>query len=77
MQSNESMNDVLKRLFNLSIAPQETEAFNAWLGAEDALTFLADNAKEDEFVVYASIEHTFIHAVLVPVSLVNPPDIED
>jgi hypothetical protein len=68
---------LLEALHQISIAPLEKEAFNAWLEAKDAVAFLTDNAQQDEFVVYAGVEHTFIHAILVPASLMNPPDIDD
>ena len=71
------MNNVEKRLRELSTAPTQKDAFDAWLAQEDALRFLNDNAEEQEFVVYAGLMHTFMHAVFVPTALVNPPDIED
>ena len=71
------MSGVLNRLCELAIAPSQKEAFDSWLKAEDAIAFLTDNAQQDEFVVYASIEHTFIHMIFVPASLTNPPDIDD
>lgn len=71
------MNDVAKKLCELSAAPTQKDAFDKWLAQEDALKFLADNAEEQVFVVYAGVMHTFIHAIFVPAALVDPPDVED
>jgi len=72
------MNDVLNRLRQLSvIPPREAGAYDAWLEQADAMEFLAENARNDEIVIYASLPHTFIHGVLVPKATVDPPDIDD
>jgi hypothetical protein len=71
------MSDVPKRLIEMSLVPAQPEAFNAWLAMGNALDFLRDNARQNEFVVYASDRSTFIHAVLAPASALNPPDIDD
>ncbi len=71
------MKNVEERLRELSTAPTQKDAFDAWLAQEDALGFLYDNAEEQEFVVYAGLMHTFMHAVFVPEALVDPPDVED
>lgn len=71
------MKNVEERLRELSTAPTQKDAFDAWLAQEDALGFLYDNAEEQEFVVYAGLTHTFMHAVFVPEALVDPPDVED
>ncbi len=61
----------------LSTAPTQKEAFELWLNAKDAVEFLTENVNQEEFVIYAGLEHTFVHAILVPASLTNPPDAED
>ena len=71
------MNDPVKRLTQISTTPSDREAFNAWLQGQDAIDFLIDNAREDEFVVYAGIGSTFMHGIVVPAALVNPPDLQD
>jgi hypothetical protein len=67
----------IEKLLDLSTAPNDSEAFEGWLGQGDALPFLRDNASANEVVVYAGLPHTFIHGVLVPESSVSPPDISD
>jgi hypothetical protein len=42
-----------------------------------ALDFLRDNTRQNEFVVYVSDRSAFIHAILAPASLLNPPDIDE
>jgi len=71
------MVDPVKRLTEISRAPLEKAAFESWLRMDDAIAFLKDNAREKEFVMYASTGSALLHAVLVPEASVNPPDIED
>jgi hypothetical protein len=71
------MADIVDTLNRISEAPSQKEAFDKWLELEDAIAFLRDNSQQDKFVVYASDRSAFIHAVVVPVSSLNPPDIDD
>jgi len=71
------MTDIITQLRLLSTAPEDEKVFNAWLEHQDAFRFLKENAKQDELVVYASLQHVFIHAVGVPMSRVDPPDVDD
>jgi hypothetical protein len=71
------MADVVDTLVELSKVPLQKEAFDAWLGPGSAIEFLRDNSRQDEFVVYASTQFTFIHAITTPTSSVNPPNTED
>ena len=71
------MSGVVSRLIETSQAPAQNEQFDDWLRMESALAFIRDNAKDDEFVGYASHPFTFIHAVLVPASSLTPPDVDD
>jgi len=68
---------IVDRLKQMAEWPSQAESFNAWLEMGSALDLLRDNAQQHEFVVYASDRFTFIHAILAPASLLNPPDIED
>jgi hypothetical protein len=71
------MTDVVSALVQISQPPSEKASFNTWLEMADAVAFLRRNVQEDEFVMYAIMQHTYIHGVLVPVSVVDPPNIED
>jgi len=49
-----------------------------WLtGAEDSISYLKVNAKNDELVIYASTESVLVHGVLAPTFKVTPPDGHD
>lgn len=69
--------DVTKVLARISTAPGEEAAFDRWLQMEDAVRFLKENAQQDDFVVYAGIRSTFIHAIVIPESSIDPPNIDD
>lgn len=72
------MPNIASILNRISTPPEEPSAFNEWLKQDDAIEFLKRNAKQDEFVMYASVRaHTFMHAVLVPASSAVSPDIKD
>jgi hypothetical protein len=71
------MADAIDRLNEISEPPSQPEAFNTWLEIGNALDFLSDNARQDEFIVYASDRSSFIHTILAPASALNPPDIDD
>ena len=71
------MKDITKELKKLATVPQEQAAFEEWLKMTDALQFLEDNARDEEFVVYAGADFTYLHAVLVPRAAVEPPNVED
>ena len=69
--------DIAQQLTNLSIVPPQKEAFDAWLQMKDAIAFMKASVNSDEFVVYASAEFTFLHAVLLKSAALNPPDYDD
>lgn len=71
------MSDISASLIKASPAPVDEESYRVWVEQKDALSLLEANIHKDEFVVYASFLHVFMHAVLVPASSVNPPDITD
>jgi hypothetical protein len=65
-----------QKLKVLSDIPKENPA--AWLdAAEDGIEFLKQNAFSDYVVLYASMPHVLIHAVLVPLNAVTPADQND
>jgi len=71
------MGDLISKLRRLDEVPQEQQAFNTWLEFKDALEFLKESLMDDEFVLYARLPSVFLDVVLVPESLVTPPDVED
>lgn len=50
----------------LNQEPADSEIFSEWVHAQAHLEFLGQNAHANDFVVYASSKHAFIHAVAVP-----------
>ncbi len=49
-----------------------------WLdGAEDSVSYLKENSKCDELVIYACFGSVFVHGVLAPTAQVTPPDGHD
>jgi hypothetical protein len=71
------MANPVNALKQMSIPPTEEASFNIWLQLEDAIAFLKDNTRDDQFVLYASLPNVFIHAMLVPTEYVTPPNIDD
>lgn len=71
------MNRASTDLVRLSTPPTSDEEFRSWLALTDAFNFLSENLRQDDFVVYAGLAHTFIHAIAVPTRLLHPPDVED
>jgi hypothetical protein len=71
------MANVVNAFIQLSVPPSRTEDFDGWLNMGDAVAFLKQNAKHEEFIVYGVCEHAFVHAILIPASLANPPDTDD
>lgn len=67
---------VLDQLRKMSEAPAEA-SFATWLELGDAVAFLKDLPAKNEFVLYAGMQHAFLHTVLVPAKLVDPPNVED
>lgn len=72
-----TMADLITRIRDLGKVPEGREAFETWLQMGDALAFLKENTDEEDFVIYASGVHTFIHAIVVPNERLNPPDVDD
>src|SRR5208282_924240 len=69
---------VVNRLKKMSVVPERTgTAFETWLEQTDAIQFLEQNTLENEFVVFATLDHIYIRVVLVPSDRLNPPDMED
>jgi hypothetical protein len=72
------MDKVVKRLQASSIAPpRDGGAFDTWLEHKDVFAFLNENLSDQEFVLYASLPFTFIYAVTVPMSSLEPLGIDD
>lgn len=64
-------------LIRMAVAPSDDNAFSLWLEQNDTRAFLKSHVWQEELVIYAGFANTFMHAVLVPAALVNPPDVDD
>jgi len=71
------MIDVNALVKRLSIDTENKEDFDAWIELKDAVPFLRDNARREEIIVDMSAKGAFMHAIVVPKSNVNSPDVED
>ncbi len=67
--------DAICRLSTLPSHP--SEEYDRWIEQVDFLEFLRANAGDNEFILYASAAHTFVHAVTVPLKALDPLDISD
>lgn len=72
-----NMKRTISALRRLDTIPSDQDEFAKWLELTDAVEFLKENAEDDEFVLFAQASHVFVYGVLVPESLLNPPDVED
>ncbi|NOZ96079.1 MAG: hypothetical protein GXP47_15270 [Acidobacteria bacterium] len=68
---------LIERITKLDELPTEPESFSQWIKAEAHLDFLRSNASENELVIYASGEYTFIHTVAVANDRLTPLDQND
>ncbi|MCY4584398.1 MAG: hypothetical protein OXB98_00015 [Bryobacterales bacterium] len=65
------------RIAEIGRSPDDNTAFTKWLTAQAHLELLRQNATDDELIIYASGEHTFIHAVAVSHDALADPDVND
>src|ERR1017187_5173410 len=76
-KARRTMADIVGKLNRLTEVPAPGPEFEAWLAMGDGLGFLRDNQQDEDFLVYASAEGTYIYTVTVPEAAVAPPDIDD
>ena len=74
---NYEHNKIIQAITKLDQAPSEPRDFARWLRGDGHISFLKENASADELVVFASGEHTFINAVVVPNERLSPIDQKD
>src|SRR6185437_10439211 len=66
-----SMADTITVLDRLATVPTDAEPFAEWLRGGDALEFLRWNASAEETVIFVSTDHTYVHGVFVPSSVID------
>lgn len=55
-----------EKLIALSQEPSCPEAFDEWCNQNDILPFLYDEIKDEYVLIYASLDHVYLYALLVP-----------
>ncbi|HWG34209.1 MAG TPA: hypothetical protein VN650_08575 [Gemmatimonadaceae bacterium] len=65
------MADTITVLDRLATVPTDAEPFAEWLRGGDALEFLRWNASAEETVIFVSTDHTYVHGVFVPSSVID------
>ena len=68
---------LIRAIVKLDEMPEPHETFSEWIQADAHLSFLRQNARANELVIYASGEYSFIHTVAVSNDRLTPIDGED
>lgn len=68
---------LINRIAVLDETPHDAAAYATWIEAGEHLSLLRDNAIEDELIVYASGDYTFVHAAVVSNDKLSPIDQND
>ena len=68
---------LIERIARLDETPNDTAAYATWIKAGGHLSLLRENAAEDELIVYASGDYTFIHSAVVSNDNLSPIDKND
>lgn len=55
-----------EKLIDLSQAPTDSEAFDEWCRQNDILPFLSEESEDEYVLIYASLDHVYLYALLVP-----------
>lgn len=53
-------------VLSLANEPENVNDFNAWIEQKDVIPFLNNEIEDENIIIYASLPHVFIHAVLIP-----------
>ncbi|MDP7668425.1 MAG: hypothetical protein QF738_10230 [Rhodospirillales bacterium] len=68
---------LIDRIARADETPDDATAYATWIEAGGHLSLLRENAVQDEVIVYASGEYTFVHAAVVPNDKLSPIDQND
>ena len=68
---------LIKRIEKIDRPPDDNSVYAKWLAAEAHVELLRHNATEDELIVYACDEHSFVHTVAVSEDALDPLDVDD
>ena len=67
----------LPKTISLSKEPEPKEDFKTWVQQEDVIPFLEQEIEDENIIIYASLPHFFIHAVLIPDANLDDSSIKD
>ena len=67
----------LKPILALTKEPEIYEELNAWVQQKDICTFLADEIRDENIILYAALPHVFICSILIPQANYCDSDIEN
>ncbi len=67
----------LKEILSIDSEPLLEDAFNSWVRQEDVLPFLEKEIEDETIIIYASLRHIFIHAVLIPEVEIDDSTVDD
>jgi len=68
---------LINRIAGLDEMPDDAAAYATWIEAGGHLSLLRDNSVEDELIVFASGDYTFVHAAVVSNDKLSPIDKND
>lgn len=68
---------ISKLLRHMNDEPSDPHAFQSWLTANDPLELIRQNADDDELIIHCSGNAIFVHSLVVPNTVLSPPDKED
>lgn len=64
-------------ILSLAKEPEQEGAFNAWVQQGDVIPFIEKEIEDENIIIYASLPHIFIHAVLIPDVKLNNSTVND
>lgn len=70
-------NKLIERISQIDKLPEDPAEYETWIKAGAHLSLLQNNAEEDELIIYACSNYTFIHAVVVSQNSLCPLDQDD
>jgi hypothetical protein len=67
----------LNPVLSLAKEPKDSDQFNCWVQQQDIFSFLEQEIMDEHIILYASLPHVFIHAVLLPDADLDDSSIQD
>ena len=68
---------LVERIARLDETPSDPAGYANWIKADGHLSLLRENAVEDELIIYAAGDYTFVHAAVVSNDGLSPIDAND